>query len=193
MYGAHTQGYTLRPGEQGAESVVLGTEQLGHLMKRLTRIAALAILGILTLGVAWFIGMRRKGSIVTKTQRRLNRAVFNPRQLRTAGQPGAYAGVVHHQGRASGKEYMTPVGTVQTEDGFVVALVYGSDTDWVKNVLAAGSAAITHEGQQYEVVDPALVSLDSVADSFEESELTPLRLFGVRECLRVRTVSTVAT
>ncbi len=162
-------------------------------MKRLTRIAALAILGILTLGVAWFIGMRRKGSIVTKTQRRLNRAVFNPRQLRTAGQADAYAGVVHHQGRVSGKEYMTPVGTVQTEDGFVVALVYGSDTDWVKNVMAADSAAITHEGKQYEVTDPALVSLDSAADSFEDSELRTLRLFGVTQCLRVRTVPTVET
>jgi deazaflavin-dependent oxidoreductase (nitroreductase family) len=159
-------------------------------MKRLTRITALVVLGILTLGVAWFLGMRRKGSIVTKTQRRLNRDLFNPRQLRTAGQPGAYAGVVHHQGRVSGQQYRTPVGAVPTDDGFVVALVYGSDTDWVKNVMAAGSAAITHEGQQYEVNDPELVPLESVA-SFFDSELPALRLFGVQDCLRLRTVPAV--
>lgn len=157
-------------------------------MQRLTRITALVVLGILTLGVAWFLGMRRKGSIVTKTQRRLNRAVFNPRQLRTAGQPGSYAGVVHHQGRVSGQQYRTPVGTVPTDDGFVVALVYGSDTDWVKNVMAAGSAVITHEGQQYEVSDPTLVPLESVA-AFFDSELPALRLFGVQDCLRLRTVT----
>ncbi|MEI2784453.1 MAG: nitroreductase family deazaflavin-dependent oxidoreductase [Candidatus Nanopelagicales bacterium] len=158
-------------------------------MKRFTRITGLLVMGILTLGVVWFLGMRRKGSVITKTQRRINRAVFNPRQLRTAGQPGAYAGVVHHQGRVSGRQYRTPVGTVPTEDGFVVALVYGSDTDWVKNVLAADSAVITHEGRQYEVGDPALISLDSVADSFDDSELQTLRLFGVQECLRLRRVS----
>jgi deazaflavin-dependent oxidoreductase (nitroreductase family) len=160
-------------------------------MKRLTRIAALVVLGILTLGVAWLIGMRRKGSVVTNTQRRINRAVFNPRQLRTAGQSGASAGVVHHQGRVSGQQYRTPVGTVPTDDGFVVALVYGSNTDWVKNVMAAGSAAITHEGQQYEVTDPTLVPLESVSGFFEDSELPAMRLFGVRECLRLRTVTAV--
>jgi deazaflavin-dependent oxidoreductase (nitroreductase family) len=160
-------------------------------MKRLTRIAALVVVGILTLGVLWFIGMRRKGSVVTKTQRRINRALLNPRQLRTAGLPGAYAGIVHHQGRVSGRQYLTPVGTVPTADGFVVALVYGSDTDWVKNVLAADSAAITHEGRQYEVGDPALVPLDAVAESFEDSELRTLRLFGVQECLRLRNVPAV--
>lgn len=158
-------------------------------MKRLTRVAAIFLLSVLTLGLVWFMGMRRKGSIVTKTQRRINRAVFNPRQLRTAGQPGAYAGVVHHQGRVSGRQYRTPVGTVPTADGFVVALVYGSDTDWVKNVLAAGSAVVTHEGQQYEVGDPALISLASAADTFVDSELRTLHLFGVQECLRLKTVS----
>lgn len=158
-------------------------------MTRMTRIATVAVLGILTLGVVWFIGMRRKGSVVTKAQRRINKAVMNPRQLRTAGQPGAYAGIVHHQGRVSGREYHTPVGTAPTDDGFVVALVYGSDSDWVKNVLAAGSAAITHEGQRYDVEAPALVSLDSVADSFPASELRAMRVFGVRECLQMRTVT----
>lgn len=50
-------------------------------------------------------------------------------------------GVVVHQGRRSGKEYQTPVNVFAAPDGYVLALTYGADTDWVKNVLAAGAAS----------------------------------------------------
>lgn len=155
-------------------------------MSGLVKGVALVVLGVLTLGLVWLLGMRNKRSIVVKTQRRINRTLLNPRQLKTAGQPGAYAGIVHHMGRTSGRDYQTPVGVVPTPDGFVIALVYGSDTDWLKNVLARGSATITHDGRDHEVDCPEVVPLVAVADSFPESELRSLRLFGVQECLRVR-------
>ncbi|MEI2716883.1 MAG: hypothetical protein V9E98_07785 [Candidatus Nanopelagicales bacterium] len=157
-------------------------------MSRLLKTVALLVLGVLTLGLVWLMGMRNKRSIVVRTQRRINRAVFNPRQMKTAGRPGAYAGIVHHIGRTSERDYRTPVGVMPTDDGFVVALVYGSETDWLKNVLARGSATITHDGRTYDVDQPAVVPLASVADAFPESELRSMRVVGVRECLRVRRV-----
>ncbi|HEY4464819.1 MAG TPA: nitroreductase family deazaflavin-dependent oxidoreductase, partial [Streptosporangiaceae bacterium] len=47
-------------------------------------------------------------------------------------------GLVVHGGRRSGRRYETPVNVFPGEDGYVLALTYGPDTDWVKNVMAAG-------------------------------------------------------
>ena len=47
-------------------------------------------------------------------------------------------GVVVHRGRRSGRRYRTPVNVFATADGYRFALTYGPDTDWVRNVLAAG-------------------------------------------------------
>ena len=41
--------------------------------------------------------------------RRFNRAVLNPAMMKLAGSSHWYASVIHHQGRASGRSYATPV------------------------------------------------------------------------------------
>jgi hypothetical protein len=55
---------------------------------------------------------------------------------------------------------------VPTEDGFVIAVVYGSGTDWLKNVVASGAAAIVQRGAIYPVDQPELVPMDSVRAYF---------------------------
>lgn len=156
------------------------------MLGRMIRAAAVMLVGAITLGLVWLRGMRDKQSGVVRFQRRVNRAVFNPRQLKSAGKPGAYASIVRHTGRTSGRHYETPVGAEATDDGFVIALVYGSGSDWVKNVVAAGTATIVHEGVTYQVERPEVVPLDEAIDAFPESDRRSLRFVGVRECLRVR-------
>src|SRR5215469_12949510 len=56
-------------------------------------------------------------------------------------------GVVIHRGRNSGRVYQTPVNVFATEDGYVFALTYGPDTDWVKNILAAGGCELRTRGR----------------------------------------------
>jgi deazaflavin-dependent oxidoreductase (nitroreductase family) len=63
----------------------------------------------------------------------INKRVFNPWALR-----GKRWQSVGHVGRSSGKAYRTPVEAMRVDDGFIVTLVYGSRSDWVQNVLAAG-------------------------------------------------------
>lgn len=75
---------------------------------------------------------------------------------------------------------MTPT---QTVDGFVIALPYGAGTDWVKNVLAAGSATLVHEGKTYTLEKPEVVPIAAAAADFGPRERRLLRLFGVQECL----------
>jgi deazaflavin-dependent oxidoreductase (nitroreductase family) len=111
-------------------------------------------------GVLWFafvMSFRTKFRPVQNAIRRMNRGVLNPRQLRTAWHSGAWASVVHHVGRTSGTSYRTPVVAVPTADGFVVALPYGPRADWVRNVVAMGSATIDHDGRTIRVDQPELV------------------------------------
>src|SRR5947208_12462237 len=65
-------------------------------------------------------------------------------------------GVVIHRGRRSGREYQTPVNVFAAEDGYVLALTYGPDTDWVKNVLAAGGCELRTRGRAIRLVSPRL-------------------------------------
>jgi deazaflavin-dependent oxidoreductase (nitroreductase family) len=55
--------------------------------------------------------------------------------------------VIVHRGRRSGRCYQTPVNVFSAGDGYVIALTYGPDTDWVKNVLAAGGCELRTRGQ----------------------------------------------
>ena len=66
-------------------------------------------------------------------------------------------GVVVHRGRRSGRSYRTPVGAFHTPNGFVIALTYGSHTDWVRNVLAAGGCDLETRGQRVSLVEPRIV------------------------------------
>lgn len=143
--------------------------------------------GVLTVGFMW--SFRTKFRPVQDAIRRMNRAVLNPRQLRAAGQPGAHASVVNHVGRTSGTRYRTPVVAVPTDDGFVIALPYGPGTDWVRNVVAAGSATIEHDGRTMPVERAELVPADDVNPLFPDREQHIHRRFGVTDFLLVRRAS----
>ncbi len=155
-------------------------------MRRLMQLAA-GLLFLFGVFVGVFLGgMRTKSPVVVNTVRRFNRSVTNPRQMATAGSPGASASVIRHVGRTSGREYETPIGAIATENGFVVTLPYGPGADWVKNLVASGSATIVDEGTTFFVDEPEVVSVDEVIDDYPAGERRLLRLFGVDECLRVR-------
>lgn len=99
-----------------------------------------AVSGVLLM--AFTVSFRTKFAPAQNAIRRMNRRMLNPRQMRTAGRPGAWASVTRHVGRTSGTSYRTPVVAMPTQDGFVIALPYGPRADWVRNILAAGSGAI---------------------------------------------------
>lgn len=139
------------------------------------------------LGLVFVWGMRTKNRLLQGAIRRMNRRITNPRQLRTAGTPGAYAAVVHHVGRTSGTAYRTPVVAVPDGDAFVVALPYGPAADWVRNVLAAGTATLEHEGRRVQVDEPTVVPEPDTGDLFTPREHLMHRIFGVDDVLRVHT------
>lgn len=153
----------------------------------------LVVVGVLLLAVVlvvgvFMIGMRAKTPWVLNAVRRFNRGIGNRYLMRSAGKPGSYASLIRHTGRLSGRAFQTPVAARRTEDGFVIATVYGLNTDWLKNVLAGGSATIVHEGGTFQVGRPELVSTDAVERYFGERELGMLRRYRVTQCVRLRDI-----
>lgn len=156
-------------------------------MRRILALAGAVLLGLLAAAVVVLSGMRARAPWAVDAVRRFS-AVFKPYQMRTAGMPGAYASVIHHRGRTSGWPYETPVGAVATDDGFVIALPYGTRADWLKNVLASGSATIVHEGRTYQADQPEVLPIAAAADRFPASDRRSQRLFGIDQCLHLHRV-----
>jgi deazaflavin-dependent oxidoreductase (nitroreductase family) len=65
--------------------------------------------------------------------------------------------VVSHVGRRSGRVYRTPVNLFRDGDRYVISLTYGSDSQWVRNVLAAGAVDIETRGRRLHLVAPEVV------------------------------------
>lgn len=130
------------------------------------------------------LGLRYRWPFVLDGLRRLSRTTLNPGQMETAGQADAYASIIEHRGRVSGRTYRTPVVVRSVDDGFVVTLTYGTRADWVRNVLAAGSATVIHEGQRFESLDAELTPLDQADAWLSTKERRLLGWFGIETCLR---------
>jgi deazaflavin-dependent oxidoreductase (nitroreductase family) len=149
-------------------------------------LVAILLLGLAAVAILYLLGMRAKFPPTINAMIWFTRTVMNPRQMKSAGKPGAYASVIRCCGRKSGRPYETPVVPVPTNGGFVIALPYGSRANWLRNVLANGSATIVQEGHTYAVDQPEIVSMLAVEACFSVSDRRSHRLFGVDECLRVR-------
>ncbi len=74
---------------------------------------------------------------------------INPLTRRLARSRWGPFAILYHVGRRSGKPYATPIIVVPTTQGFVLALTYGPDVDWYRNVLAAGQCKILWHRHEY--------------------------------------------
>ena len=116
---------------------------------------------------------------------RLFTKTMRPLALRSAGQQGTATSVVRHVGRRSGRAYQTPVTVARHDDSFLIALPYGDRTDWLKNVIAAGSATITADGRSYEVERPEVIPMAEATAYFRPREQRMHRQFHVDTALQV--------
>jgi deazaflavin-dependent oxidoreductase (nitroreductase family) len=66
-------------------------------------------------------------------------------------------GIVTHKGRKSGRQYRTPVNVFRVPEGFLIALTYGRQSEWVQNVLAAGGCELETRGKTYRLDLPTIV------------------------------------
>ena len=95
--------------------------------------------------------------------------------------------MIHHVGRSSGEEYRTPLEAVPVEGGYLFTLVYGSRSDWVQNVLAAGSAKLEVDGELVELTEPQLVGAEEAFRQLPPGTKRPPKLLKIDEFLTMRT------
>jgi len=84
---------------------------------------------------------------------RFNRVATNPVQRRWAGRLPPFA-IVEHTGRKTGRPYRTPVTAFVKGDVVTIRLPYGTERDWVRNLVAAGGGVIERRGRRVRVTDP---------------------------------------
>ena len=97
---------------------------------------------------------------------------INPYALKMTARVPPFA-TLHHVGRTSGRAYSTPVAAVAAREPIgpevaavpggpvpiaeerpvlvLVGLPWGSDVDWLRNVMAAGECTLTRAGTDYRV------------------------------------------
>jgi deazaflavin-dependent oxidoreductase (nitroreductase family) len=94
---------------------------------------------------------------ISKRVARFNGRVTNRLTRHIAGWMPGFA-IVSHVGRRSGRVYRTPVNVFRDGGRYVFALTYGADSQWVRNVLAAGGCEIRTRGTTVQLRDPQLVA-----------------------------------
>src|SRR4051794_11373988 len=115
---------------------------------------------------------------------RFNRRVVNPLAARVVGSFPPYA-MLEHRGRRSGRVYRSPIVALPTRGGVLVALTFGSRSDWVRNVRATGTARLLYAGRWWELDSP-LVLGPREALPLAPAPLRPLlHLIGFREYLHL--------
>jgi hypothetical protein len=114
-------------------------------------------------GTALFVAWRRNPRLGT----RFTNEVVNPflveRGLAGAGR--SELATVEHVGRKTGTRHLTPVHPVPTADGFRVAVPLGEQSEWARNVLAAGHCRMQLHDTVYELDEPVLLAASEMPDA----------------------------
>lgn len=118
---------------------------------------------------------------------RLNRYVTNPLFRTFAGRLPPFA-ILLHRGRTSGRAYRTPIIAFAGERDAVIALTYGPNRDWVKNVQAARGCTLVQRGKTIPLSHPEIVVGDAGMRRMPAFARPILRLTGVDHFLRLRRV-----
>jgi deazaflavin-dependent oxidoreductase (nitroreductase family) len=95
-------------------------------------------------------------------------------------------GVLTHRGRKTGRAYRTPINVFRQGEQYYFFLTYGSDVQWVKNVIAAGSCSLETRGRVVRLVDPELITDPELRPAPTVVRFVEGRIAGVTQYLRMR-------
>ncbi len=89
--------------------------------------------------------------------------------------------IIHHVGRRSGKPYETVIWVWQMREGFVIALTYGEEVDWYRNMKANGGGIVFWHKRLYHVGKPELIDIDKALTAFPAFFRLLFRTVGKQE------------
>jgi deazaflavin-dependent oxidoreductase (nitroreductase family) len=94
--------------------------------------------------------------------------------------------VLHHTGRRSGRAYATPVVARPVADGFVIPMPFGDETQWARNLLAAGQGVLHWNCAEHPVVEPRVIEWEEARPAFNRLQGAIIGRIGSRRFVRVR-------
>lgn len=113
--------------------------------------------------------------VVARVNKRVTNRFIEPIARRSDG-----FAVVHHVGRRSGDRHRTPVNVFRRDESVLVALTYGPDADWWKNVLA-GPAHLERKHTTATIETADLVGRDVAWPALPRLVRGALRVLGVHQ------------
>ncbi|HEY7125592.1 MAG TPA: nitroreductase family deazaflavin-dependent oxidoreductase [Ktedonobacterales bacterium] len=93
--------------------------------------------------------------------------------------------LLRHVGRRSGKAYEIPIMVWPIPDGFIIALTYGPDVDWLRNLQAAGQGSLRWHKQEYVFQKPEPVDAQTALAALPPLVKRILRLHGTHEFVKL--------
>jgi deazaflavin-dependent oxidoreductase (nitroreductase family) len=120
--------------------------------------------------------------------------MLNPLIVKLAGRRHFHmAAQIRHVGRRSGRTYITPVSARRSGDTVVIALTFGNQSDWSRNVRAAGGGIIRIDGEDFDVSQPQVMSRREarplVQAAFSPMDRAGFRMLGIKQVMILRVVS----
>jgi deazaflavin-dependent oxidoreductase (nitroreductase family) len=113
--------------------------------------------------------------------------LLNPVMLPLAGKRwNPIFAVAEHRGRKSGRQHVTPVAARRVDDGFVIALAFGAQVEWHRNLAAAPGGTIRWRGRAYPVGAPERIDMATALPAFMLVQRLALRIARVDGYVRVR-------
>jgi deazaflavin-dependent oxidoreductase (nitroreductase family) len=93
--------------------------------------------------------------------------------------------IVRHTGRKTGRTFETPVAARRIDNGFVLALAFGSGAHWYQNLIAAGGGVIRWRGVDHPVGTPERIPADTALPAFNAIQRAGLRAADIDGYIRV--------
>jgi deazaflavin-dependent oxidoreductase (nitroreductase family) len=97
--------------------------------------------------------------------------------------------IIRHVGRRSGKPYETVLWVWRLGKNFVIALTYGPDVDWYRNMLAAGGGTVVWHKRVYVVGKPEPIDAKTAMLAFPAFFRPIFRRAGMKDFVWMRSSS----
>jgi deazaflavin-dependent oxidoreductase (nitroreductase family) len=96
--------------------------------------------------------------------------------------------VIRHVGRRSGKPYETVIMVWPMGEGFVIALTYGPEVDWYRNLRASGHGTLLWHGRVYAVGNPEPIDVKTALPAFPPA-LRPILRRSVQHFVYIKSAA----
>lgn len=120
--------------------------------------------------------------------RYFNKFIFNHLTLLFAGSNiGPFSKLIH-EGRKSGKTFLTPVVATYVGDVVIIPLSYGDQVDWLKNILVAGGCDIVFRKKRMTMTQPEVISGEIALSLLSENRRRLFERFKLENFLKLQIV-----